>query len=44
MERDLAIHRLYLESESFPVEVYENEDILTLVKQRDWFRDSIKLI
>ena len=43
-KRDITLHQLYLESESFPAELDEAKELLTLLKRRDWMVDSIKAL
>jgi hypothetical protein len=43
-KRDITLHQLYLESESFPAELEEAKELLTLLKRRDWMVDSIKAL
>jgi len=43
-ERDKRLMNLYLESESFPLELEETEDLVILVKARDWCREALRVL
>ena len=36
--------KLYLESESFPVELPEAEDMIVILKQRKWYMEGISIV
>jgi hypothetical protein len=40
----MEILKLYLESESFPVEMSEAEDLIIILKQRKWYQEALKAI